>query len=319
MTGLPPASSRPTLAGDLPAAPQHRELAALRRAATRTAAATAHGTLLRRHTDRATARLATAAIGLAALVIQAGCAEFFDEIVDDGQGVTVLSTHHATSPDGLPPPRAEDRAPRTFTSDLGWTITMSSAYVNQVGANLIDCEGRDNFLDSYFGHLAEWMNGMDLVTTTLAGDVVESGRYCVLVVEYGPYDPNAAASAGSRHPRPTEPAMVGASVWIEGTAVREGLDPVPFTLSTAERAFVRFDLRGLEGDPASGIEISDSAAFPTELTVSKAYDRFFDGVDFANLDVPALEATLASTIGVHTFVSLGGVVDFRNAKPSTLP
>ena len=50
-------------------------------------------------------------------------------IDEGGATVFVFSTHHATPENGTFPLRGEDKMPRVFLNDMGWTVTLLESYV----------------------------------------------------------------------------------------------------------------------------------------------------------------------------------------------
>ena len=72
---------------------------------------------------------------------------------------------------------------------------------------------------------------------------------------------------------------------------------VPVDLSTLD------DERPLHVDP--------DAPFPDELTITKTYDRYFDGLDFTALDGVDVTQQLGAALEDHTRATLGRVVPAR--------
>ena len=72
-----------------------------------------------------------------------------------------------------------------------------------------------------------------------------------------------------------ESEVDGLTVYLEGVAER-GDERVPFEIAVEGQADVFVDLGSLR--------ISGEEPFPVEVTVTKTYDRFFDGVDFSDFD-----------------------------------
>ena len=59
------------------------------------------------------------------------------------------------------------------------------------------------------------------------------------------------------------------------------------------------------------MKVGQKENFPKELLVSKTYDRFFDGIDFADFDQSALEDELLETIDLESQVQEGTTVQMQ--------
>jgi hypothetical protein len=221
----------------------------------------------------------------------------------------VYSTHHATPEDGGFPEKGGDDEPRVFENDLGWTVTLVESYVTIERVTLVGCDGDLIPLDMFWGPCPEDLRDEDLLTLTVAGRKVSPGDYCELIVDYGPYrTPEIVpGAADSRHQAPENEAVDGTTVYLRGGA-----------RMTAEDEQIEFELRGTSGQTVSldlstiedghALRISEDEAFPPELTISKTYDRFFDGVDFAELDEDDAEDELDDILEDETQVHLGSAV-----------
>jgi hypothetical protein len=226
---------------------------------------------------------------------------------DESQFV-VLAAHHATPVNGEFEAKAEDE-PRVFETDTGWTVTLIEPVVTTTGVILRDCYGGSAWLDMYWGSFPEDMTDEDLETLTVAGMTVPPGEYCALHVDYSGYEPPpddaTLREAPPCFPAPANEEIVGSSIFLRGSAERRG-EMVQFQFRVTDGIRVSLDLSTLEdGGP---LTVLSREAFVRAVTVSKSYDRFFDGVDFANFDQNDVEATLPAVLENETRVSLGDEV-----------
>ena len=237
-----------------------------------------------------TAQLFSTTAALAASLVLGGC-EFIDAFKDQGALVHVFTTHHATPEAGAFPNRGGDEKPRMFQNDEGWDITLTHGFVTTVGASLMNCDGSMMPVDLYWGQLPENLAAKDLQLEGVGGIQVPPGDYCGVVVEYGPYQPGFIEDGD--HERPSTDRLDDATVYIRGAAVKDGVH-IQFEYALADRASVDLDITHIEnGQP---LHIADREPFPMDLTVSKTYDRFFDGLDFN--DPSALEILQEQTLYV---------------------
>ena len=58
----------------------------------------------------------------------------------------------------------------------------------------------------------------------------------------------------------------------------------------------------LKADP---LAISAEEPFPVDLTLSKTYDRFFDGIDFDGFDSADMDANIMAVLELETRVAFG--------------
>lgn len=242
------------------------------------------------------------------VVLATGC---LDQLDRDDTTVFVFSTHHATPIEGVFPIRGDDQKPRIFDNDQGWTITLLESYVTTSAVTLVRCSGEPIPLKMFWGPCPEDLRDKDLDSLTVAGTEVSPGDFCGLDVAYGPYmtpviDDSEVES--TRHQTPENDDVTGATVYLRGAAQMGGGESVPFELRASGELEVQLDLSDLEGD-GDPMTVDDKEDFPRELTVSKTYDRFFDGVDFAAFDPEAIEAELLDILEEETRVSDGPRVE----------
>jgi hypothetical protein len=249
-----------------------------------------------------TARTFAAAAALSfTAVFGAGCDLI--EAFQNAKGSTMvqlLVTHHATPENGTFPSLQVGEA-ATFETDEGWTVSLRKAYITTAHATLHTCSGGAVDFESFNGPLPENINGEDLDLLTFAGVEVEASSFCSMTVVYGPF---VADEETARAYAMGEDAskIRNATYYFQGVA-HKGEVAVEFELSGNDTAAVDLDLsRVMNGGP---LRISADEPFPVDLTLSKTYDRFFDGVDFASFDRADVEANVMAVLELESRVSFG--------------
>ena len=235
----------------------------------------------------ATSLRASFAVATASLLV-GGC-DLIDALSPAGDTlITVFATHRATPEDGaVVPDRGGDGELRVFDNDEGWTIHLTAGLVATTGVTLQRCDGQEAALDLYFGTLAEDLRSADLERRTLGGAEVGAGSYCGMTVHYGAFSADSDDA-------PTDmdaEELDGLTVYLGGVAER-GEERVPFEIAAQGALDVFVDLGALH--------ITGDEPFPVEVTVTKTYDRFFDGVDFSNFDQEDLEANAFAILELET-------------------
>ncbi len=228
--------------------------------------------------------------------------------LDSGSGelITIFATHHASPEDGSFPFRGDDLQPRVFDLEDGWELTLAESYVTIASATLVSCSGDEHALQMFWGPCPEDLRRADLEALTVAGRKVPPGDYCELAIQYAPYQTPVIDedAAETRHVVPTLEDVEGDSVFLRGIARRGADESVPFQLENGEDFTVRLDLRDLEG-PGNALTVRQGQDFPTELTVTKTYDRFFDDVDWEDFDEAQLEDSIDEILADQTRVAPG--------------
>jgi hypothetical protein len=235
----------------------------------------------------------------------AGC----DALEPGGALLYVFSTHHATPEDGKFPDRGADLQPRIFDNDMGWQVTLLESYITIDSITIAGCDGHGYPLNMFWGPCPEDLRGEDLETLTVAGRKLPPGDYCGLQVTYGPYSkPVIDDDADTRHAVPQSPDVDGTTVYFRGGAsTPETIEtPVEFELHTAAKRVLVLDLS--EAENGHPVRIGHHEDFPKELTISKTYDRFFDGIDFGAFDEQGLEGDLEDILADETRVQEGTTV-----------
>lgn len=239
----------------------------------------------------------------------AGC-NAFERFEDGGATVFVFATHHATPENGAFPGKGQEDMPRVFDTDDGWTVTMLEGYVTISAVTLVACNGSERELNMFWGPCPEDLKDQDLATLTVAGNRANEGDYCTLRVTYAPYQTPVVDEDHdeTRHETPSNPDVQGATIYLRGGAQLGDGEFTQFELMSSETIVVELPLDDIEGE-GRPLNVAHREDFPKELLVSKTYDRFFDGVDFAAFDAAAVEALLPQILHDQTKVSLGTIVD----------
>jgi len=228
-----------------------------------------------------------------------GCLDANDQLV------TIFAAHHASPEDGMFPDRGEDGQPRIFDGEDGWQITLAESYVTIASTTLSSCSGEAFDFRMFWGPCPEDLRRKDLAVLTVSGLKVPPGDYCSLEVEYAPYEtPVVDDETETRHVVPTLDDVEGDSVFLRGVARRGEDESVPFQLENGERFVVSLDLGDLEGE-GDPLTVGENQDFPTELTIAKTYDRFFDDVDWDAFDEAALTDTVDEILADQTRVTIG--------------
>jgi hypothetical protein len=236
--------------------------------------------------------------GLALCALGTGC-----DLLDlDGEGETlvqVFSTHHASPEDGIHPDRGGQGEDRVFETDEGWTVMLESGYITTSGVTLHECEGGSTPIDLFWGDVAEDLNQTDLGLSTVGSLEVGPSEFCSVTVHYAPFQ----ESAPEVRPRAAE--AEGATVWLSGVAGKDDVW-VEFSIRATQAVDVRLDLR--PGNGGQPLRITGEENFPVELTLSKTYDRFFDGIDFAAMGELDMKAQSLAVLELETRVAPGTIV-----------
>jgi len=256
------------------------------------------------------------ALVLLATTTATGC-NALDRFEDGGATVFAFATHHATPVDGVVPGRGDEDMPRVFDTDLGWTVTLLEGYVTISAVTLVGCNGSERELDMFWGPCPEDLKDRDLATLTVAGTRVGEGDYCTLRVTYAAYETPVIDEEAdeTRHETPSNVAVQGSTVYLRGGAQLGDGEFTQFELTTPATVVVDLSLDDIEGE-GRPLRVGHREDFPEELLIAKTYDRFFDGVDFANFDAASAEARLPQVLEEQTAVYLGTVVDLPAPEPA---
>jgi hypothetical protein len=256
-----------------------------------------------------TARTVAAAALLSfTTVFGAGC-DLIEAFQNGGKGTTLVQlmvTHHATPENGTFPSLSVGDA-ATFDTDEGWTVSLRAAYITTASATLHECSGGTVDFDAFRGPLPEDINGEDLDLLTFAGVEVGADTFYGMTVEYGPF---VADDETAREYDMGDDAnkVRNATYYFEGVA-RKGDVSVEFELTGDGTASSDLDLSTIMNGGA--LRISADESFPVELTLSKTYDRFFDGVDFSSFDPADMDANIMAVLELESRVVFGTRVEAK--------
>ena len=251
-------------------------------------------------------RLCTGVWALFGVIAGAGC----DLLGNDDTVTAINGAHHASRTDaGVLPDYGGDGEPRTFTNDLGWTITLTDGFVVTTAVRIETCDGEGVDLEMPFGPFPEYWLDLDKDVTDFARGPLKKGEYCKLIVEYGRYLADTAAmAADAPFPVDSLERIEGATLTLIGYAERDdgmgGVETKSFALRSAETVNVAVSLETITSK-GGRFRVAGDEQNQIDLTVSKTYDQFFAGVDFASFDPAALEADLPRLLGEQTGVIVG--------------
>lgn len=243
-------------------------------------------------------QLTSAGLSAALVFALSGCALI--EALEEGGGlVNVFTAHHGTpDAEGFPDNGAEAE-PRVFETDEGWTILLAEGYVTTAAVDLIRCDGLAQSVEMYWGPCAEdLIRDPDIDGRGMGGISVDKGSYCTARVLYDAYTFDDELV---EH-RPPNAVMDGATAYFRGRAER-GSDVVEFEWADDFRLVVDLDLSMVDNGGALYVEAD--AANPTQLTLGKAYDRFFDGVDFNSYSDDDLRESVREGLTTYSRAFIG--------------
>lgn len=243
----------------------------------------------------------TLLLGLCGALCMSGC-ELINALQDPDEDtvVNVFSTHHATPQNGVVPDRGGQGQDRVFETDQGWTATLAEGYVVTRSVTMHSCDGVDYEVEFFSGAITEDLKAADLGLTTLGGLEVGDVAFCAMSVTYAPfYATTDIGPAGA-----DEEDLDGATVLLRGFAQKDD-QMVSFEIRVEETITVDLDLVELTGGP---VEVRGTERFPLELTLSKTYDRFFDGVDLSDTEGFDMGTQARAVLELETSVATGTII-----------
>lgn len=240
-----------------------------------------------------TAPRLSAALLAPMLLLGAGC-ELLDQFEDGGGLVNFYSSHHGTSVDGEMPSKVNDHI--EFETDTGWHVILAEAYVTTTGVSLERCDGDAMAADLYWGALCENLVDPDDSPYGIGAIEAPAGNYCGATVTYGPESGGANAEAH------TASNAAGSTIYLRGLATKDGQE-VPFEISSTDTVSVDLDLRSIQdGGP---LILDHDQYLARELTLTKTYDQFFQGIEFDSMDQIDLSGILIDTLVLESGVRSG--------------
>ncbi len=251
----------------------------------------------------------TVLVGAVVGTTMTGCS-FLDDLEDDGGNIDVFTAHHGTpTMEGEFPALGEPGMARRFHNDQGWEISLGEAYVTTAGVDLASCSGSlVKRVDLFWGPSAE--NVVDVAHTEpkgIGGVRTEPARFCQLQIRYGPYSFGEVNYDGADHAPPQNDSMEGQTVLLRGFATKDDVT-VDFEFVTDMRLNVVRDISTVrEGKP---LQVERDQGFPVKIVLTKTYDRFFDGIDFADYSDDEIEAAVAAALELDS-----GVIYDVNVTP----
>jgi hypothetical protein len=235
----------------------------------------------------------SAALLVPTLALASGC-DFIDQLSERSAIVDVFATSHGT-PDveGNMPNRTAEQL--IFTNDMGWQVFINDAFVTTSAVTLLACDGERYDVEMYWGAMAENVGETaDTEVAGLGGVRANSGDYCDVLVAYAP-----AVEAD-------DAMAMGSTVLFTGSAVK-GDQHIDFTWRSEVELEIEVDIS--EIDAGAPFSISRQEHFSKKLTISKSYNHFFDGVDFAEaLSQDDIEALIADSLREGTVAFEGTTV-----------
>lgn len=238
-----------------------------------------------------------------AALLTTGCDNLFG-LGSETSLLQVMVTHHATPEDGAFPTKRTALGDSVFDNDEGWHVTLTAAFVVTADVTLETCEGAELPLPRYWGPLPEDLNAEDLGLFAFAGTELSPGDYCGVTVTYGPFHPSAEDRQRVGKPEGAD-KLEGQTIYLEGFATR-GTESIAFEIESDEELVLH---RPIVTDSGGPLRVSGKEPFPVDLTLSKTYDRLFDGIDFGSASQDDLKANALATLELETRLNHGAEVD----------
>jgi len=222
-----------------------------------------------------------------------GCELFGDKLVQ----VDIYSAHYGSPIGGAYPDYGVNGGPRSWVNDQGWSIDILDGYFVITGVSLVECDGATRNADMVFGPAPEHISFTDRDVLNVASIDTPEGDYCRLLVQYGPYRKAEADAVSTPIKIPTAVDLEGVTVLLSGVA-RKGDQQVGFLLTSSGTRAVEVDLQKAGQGTRPYTLVADGG--DPRVTIGKAYDAFFHGVDFTDLDEEALSAQLLTALASAT-------------------
>lgn len=238
-------------------------------------------------------------LSLTAVFSVSGC-DLFTE--DKGGQINVFAAHHGTAVSSTFPSYGSEGVSRVFTNDMGWTVRLTEAYVTTKSVELVGCDGATTNVSLYWGPWAEDIIDVgDVVVQGIGGITSSPKSYCSVRVKYEPFFYDEITTAGGGN-TPDNTDMDGQTVLL--TYIAElGESVVSGTFTTQASIIAEINTTTInDGGP---ITILSDQRVPVELTLSKTYDRFFDGIDFHTATSDDIDAAVLASLESDSAVTVG--------------
>lgn len=239
-----------------------------------------------------------------ASILSTGC----DGLVLESTSTVKFFAAHAGMPtDTGFPDYGDAGSTRVFLTDLGWEVALEQAYVTTQDIRLVRCGKQSGTeIEMFWGTCPEdFVTAQDRETLPLGAVTIEDGRFCAVEVVFGPY----VDDGDQEHTKPSNPAVVGATVLIEGVARRDPGDgmliEVPFSIRFEDELVAELDVSKLDGGQPFALA---NESYARNLSVLKTYDRFFDGIDFVSAGQADLEAAVKASLELDTRIYDGATL-----------
>lgn len=211
----------------------------------------------------------------------------------DSQEVTLKLVHHyRKNADGKYPEGKPTDTPRLFTNNLGYQITLNTAYLTVADAQLQVCDQASQWwhlvgvmpvahaqsTDSISNNrmFVENMLRADFETIEVASLKASDAAYCHLGLTLAP-----AAAQSQALPKKID--MVGKTLYLKGKYLSaSGGEAMTFEFSVTDQIAINVSFQDHDSqDSALNFSAEDASK---EIVVGIAYDGWLDDVDFENMD-----------------------------------
>lgn len=190
---------------------------------------------------------------------------------------------------------------RLFTNDQGWTVRLNEAYVTTKSVKLVACDGEMTPVSLTWGPFGEnIIEVADLIPKTIGGYDSPPESYCAVQVVYAPFNLDEVVGGGENVPPNLD--MDGQTVLLNYVAEKDN-QMVSGVFTTDNTYSTTIDTSTLDDNGPIGV--SKDQRVPVEITISKTYDSFFQGIDFATATSADIEANVAATLELDSAVTLG--------------
>jgi hypothetical protein len=222
--------------------------------------------------------------------------------VDEGGQVNVFTAHHGTAVSSAFPSYGAEGISRVFTNDLGWTIRLTEAYVTTKNVELVACNGGTTDVSLYWGPWAEDIIAIgDTLVQGIGGVTSEPSSFCSVRVSYQPFYYNEITTAGGEN-TPSNAEMDGQTVLLSYVASLDG-NEISGTFTTQAAVIAEIDTASIIDD--GPIKVAADQRVPVEITLSKTYDKFFEGIDFLTATDADIEASVLASLEMDSKATIG--------------